>query len=245
MTAIRVTVIRTAGSAPREAGAQMLVWAERTEGTIGGGALEWEAMAEARRMLQAGRSRHSASIPLGPAMGQCCGGSVSLLWEEAEVMTSSPARPLWIYGAGHVGRALVNVMAPLPDFDITWVDTQADRFPQTDVTTLVAADPTLVVKHAPTDADHLIFTYSHAIDLGLCNAILNHRFHSVGLIGSATKWARFRSRLAAMGHSNADISRIACPIGDPSLGKHPAEIAIGVASAMINAGERKIEDRTA
>lgn len=245
MTAIRVTVIRTAGSAPREAGAQMLVWADRTEGTIGGGALEWEAMAEARRMLQAGRSRHSASIPLGPAMGQCCGGSVSLLWEEAEVMTSSPARPLWIYGAGHVGRALVNVMAPLPDFDITWVDTQADRFPQTDVTTLVAADPTLVVKHAPTDADHLIFTYSHAIDLGLCNAILNHRFHSVGLIGSATKWARFRSRLAAMGHSNADISRIACPIGDPSLGKHPAEIAIGVASAMINAGERKIEDRTA
>lgn len=245
MTAIRVTVIRTAGSAPREAGAQMLVWADRTEGTIGGGALEWEAMAEARRMLQAGRSRHSASIPLGPAMGQCCGGSVSLLWEEAEVMTSSPARPLWIYGAGHVGRALVNVMAPLPDFDITWVDTQADRFPQTDVTTLVAADPTLVVKHAPIDADHLIFTYSHAIDLGLCNAILNHRFHSVGLIGSATKWARFRSRLAAMGHSNADISRIACPIGDPSLGKHPAEIAIGVASAMINAGERKIEDRTA
>ena len=245
MTAIRVTVIRTAGSAPREAGAQMLVWADRTEGTIGGGALEWEAMAEARRMLQAGRSRHSASIPLGPAMGQCCGGSVSLLWEEAVEMTSSPARPLWIYGAGHVGRALVNVMAPLPDFDITWVDTQADRFPQTDVTTLVAADPTLVVKHAPIDADHLIFTYSHAIDLGLCNAILNHRFHSVGLIGSATKWARFRSRLAAMGHSNADISRIACPIGDPSLGKHPAEIAIGVASAMINAGERKIEDRTA
>lgn len=245
MTAIRITVTRTAGSAPREAGAQMLVWADRTEGTIGGGALEWEAMAEARRMLQAGRRRHSASIPLGPAMGQCCGGSVSLLWEEAEVMTSSPARPLWIYGAGHVGRALVNVMAPLPDFDITWVDTRADRFPQTDVTTLVAADPALVVKHAPADADHLIFTYSHAIDLGLCNAILNHRFHSAGLIGSATKWARFRSRLAAMGHSNADISRIACPIGDPSLGKHPAEIAIGVASAIINAGERKTKDRIA
>ena len=245
MTAIRITVTRTAGSAPREAGAQMLVWADRTEGTIGGGALEWEAMAEARRMLQAGRRRHSASIPLGPAMGQCCGGSVSLLWEEAEVITSSPARPLWIYGAGHVGRALVNVMAPLPDFDITWVDTRADRFPQTDVTTLVAADPALVVKHAPADADHLIFTYSHAIDLGLCNAILNHRFHSAGLIGSATKWARFRSRLAAMGHSNADISRIACPIGDPSLGKHPAEIAIGVASAIINAGERKTKDRIA
>ena len=245
MTAIRITVTKTAGSTPRAAGTQMLVWADRTEGTIGGGTLEWEAMAEARRMLLAGRSRHSANIPLGPAMGQCCGGSVSLLWEEAEAMTCKPARSLWIYGAGHVGRALVNVMAPLPDFEITWVDTQADRFPQTEVTTLVAADPALVVKHAPVDADHLIFTYSHAIDLGLCNAILNHRFHSAGLIGSATKWARFRSRLAAMGHSNAEISRIACPIGDPSLGKHPAEIALGVASAMINAGERQIKDRTA
>jgi len=245
MKAIRITITKTAGSAPREAGTQMLIWKDRSEGTIGGGALEWEAMAEARRMLQDGRDRHSASVPLGPGLGQCCGGSVSLLWEEAEAMTTPPARPLWIYGAGHVGRALVNVMAPLPDFDITWIDTHKNRFPQTDVTTLVAADPTRVVKHAPFDADHLIFTYSHAIDLGLCHAILSHRFQSAGLIGSATKWARFRSRLAALGHSHAQISRIACPIGDPSLGKHPAEIALGVATAMISAESRQKKDRTA
>ncbi|MCK0095246.1 xanthine dehydrogenase accessory protein XdhC [Yoonia sp. F2084L] len=245
MTAIRITVTKTAGSVPREAGTQMLVWADHIEGTIGGGTLEWEAMAEARRMLRDGRRLHRATMPLGPALGQCCGGSVSLLWEEAEAMTMPPARPLWIYGAGHVGRALVGVMAPLPDYDITWVDTAADRFPQTGVTTLVAVDPTLVVKHAPNDADHLILTYSHEIDLALCHAVLNHDFHSVGLIGSATKWARFRSRLAALGHSHAQISRIACPIGDPRLGKHPAEIALGVATAMISAGKRATKDRTA
>ena len=245
MTAIRITVTKTAGSVPREAGTQMLVWADRTEGTIGGGTLEWEAMLEARRMLRDGRSSHSATMPLGPALGQCCGGSVSLLWEEAETMTTAPARPLWIYGAGHVGRALVNVMAPLPDFAITWVDTGAERFPETDVTTLVAKDPALIVKHAPVDADHLILTYSHEIDLALCHALLNHDFHGVGLIGSATKWARFKTRLAALGHTPAQISRIACPIGDPSLGKHPAAIALGVATAMIGPEARQTRERTA
>ncbi|MFA8441197.1 xanthine dehydrogenase accessory protein XdhC [Yoonia sp.] len=245
MTAIRITVTKTAGSAPRDAGTQMLVWADRTEGTIGGGTLEWEAMAEARRMLRTGRKMHHARIPLGPALGQCCGGSVSLVWEEAETMTTPPARPLWIYGAGHVGRALVHVMVPLPEFAITWVDTHADRFPQTEVTTLVATDPAQAVKHAPTDADHLILTYSHEIDLALCHAVLTHGFHSAGLIGSATKWARFKTRLAALGHSHAQISRIACPIGDPSLGKHPAAIALGVATAMISRDNRQTKDRTA
>ncbi|KQB95913.1 xanthine dehydrogenase [Loktanella sp. 1ANDIMAR09] len=245
MTAIRITVTKTAGSVPREAGTQMLVWADRTQGTIGGGTLEWEAMLEARRMLRDGRSSHSATMPLGPALGQCCGGSVSLLWEEAEAMTTPPARPLWIYGAGHVGRALVNVMAPLPDFTITWVDTGAERFPETDVTILVAKDPALIVKHAPLDADHLILTYSHEIDLALCHALLNHGFHSAGLIGSATKWARFRSRLAALGHAPAQVSRIACPIGDPTLGKHPAAIALGVATAMLSPQARQTRERTA
>ncbi|EBA13400.1 xanthine dehydrogenase accessory protein XdhC [Roseobacter sp. CCS2] len=245
MTAIRITVTKTAGSVPREAGTQMLVWADRIEGTIGGGTLEWEAMAEARRMLRDGRKTHQARIPLGPAMGQCCGGSVSLLWEEAEVMQVPPAQPLWIYGAGHVGRALVNVMGALPDFDITWVDTDADRFPETNVTTLVAINPARVVRHAPTNADHLILTYSHEMDLALCHAVLGHDFHSVGLIGSATKWARFKTRLAALGHSPAQISRIACPIGDPSLGKHPTAIALGVATAMISGGKRATKDRTA
>ncbi len=242
MTCIRITVTKTAGSTPRETGTQMLVWANRIEGTIGGGMLEWEAMAEARAMLSDGRDQLTRTIPLGPALGQCCGGSVTLSWERAETLSETPRRPLWIYGAGHVGRAIVQVMAPLPDFDITWLDTGADRFPDTEVTTLVAKDPAQVVKHAPVNTDHLILTYSHEIDLAICHALLSHDFHSAGLIGSATKWARFKSRLAALGHPPAQIARIACPIGDPTLGKHPAAIALGVATSMI-AGQNALKDR--
>jgi len=243
--AIRITVTRTAGSVPREAGTEMLVWPDRTSGTIGGGTLEWEAIAAARRMLAAGRADDTKTYPLGPALGQCCGGSVTLSYTRAETFTQPVQRPLWIYGAGHVGRAIVQVMAPLPQFAITWVDTAADRFPSTDVTTLVATDPARAAAHAPDDADHLILTYSHEMDLALCHALLSRPFGSIGLIGSATKWARFRGRLARLGHSPAHIARIACPIGDPALGKHPAEIAIGVGAAMIARTDRRTKDRTA
>ena len=242
---IRITVIKTAGSAPRDAGTQMLVWADRTEGTIGGGALEWDAIAQARRMLEDGRDMLTQTIPLGPSLGQCCGGSVTLTWDIAQALDTPAKRPLWIFGAGHVGRALVNVMDPLPDFEITWVDTAADRFPDTDVTVLVAKDPATVVKHAPPDAEHLILTYSHDMDLEICHAVLSQQFATAGLIGSATKWARFKTRLAALGHEPAQIARIACPIGDPSLGKHPAALALGVAAAMIRPADRRTKDRSA
>jgi len=106
---------------------------------------------------------------------------------------------------------------------------------------LVAADPVRVVTHAPAQADHLILTYSHEIDLALCDALLRQPFGSIGLIGSATKWARFRRRLQAMGHRPAQIARIACPIGDPSLGKHPQAIALGVATAMV-APENRVKE---
>jgi len=144
--------------------------------------------------------------------------------------------PLWIWGAGHVGRALVDVLSPLPDLAITWVDTAPERFPDhiaEGVTPVPAADPALLVPHAPANAHHLVLTYSHALDLALCHSLLSHGFSFAGLIGSATKWARFRSRLAALGHSSAQISRITCPIGDPALGKHPQMIAVGVAAYLL------------
>lgn len=147
-----------------------------------------------------------------------------------------PTRPIWIWGAGHVGRALVNTLAPLPDLALTWVDTGPERFPDAppaSVTILPAADPARLVPHAPRHASHLVLTYSHALDLDLCHALLCHDFQSAGLIGSVTKWARFRRRLAELGHNPAQIARITCPIGDPGLGKHPAAIAIGVAAALL------------
>ncbi|SLN38091.1 xanthine dehydrogenase accessory protein XdhC [Roseisalinus antarcticus] len=246
MTAVRVTVSRTAGSVPREAGTAMLVRQETIEGTIGGGALEWEAMRIAREMLAQGQTALERTLPLGPGLRQCCGGSVTLAFTRAEDLPAPERTPLWIWGAGHVGRAIVATLAPLPHHALTLVDTAADRFPEADhgETRLIAVAPERLVPHAPRDAHHLILTYSHEIDLRLCHALLSHGFASCGLIGSATKWARFRSRLAALGHSNAQILRIACPIGDPMLGKHPQAIAVGVAAALLRSADRDHGDRT-
>ena len=234
--AIRITVARTAGSVPREAGTQMCVWADKTEGTIGGGALEWQAMATARRMLEVGQITGRETIPLGPGLGQCCGGSVTLDYAEASDLRVTKGRNLWIWGAGHVGRAIAGVMAPLPEHDVTLIDINADRMPDEmpGVTQVIAADMPLWVAHAPPSADHLIVTYSHQVDLALCHTLLGHGFGSCGLIGSKTKWTRFRGRLQSMGNSAEQIARIACPIGDPTLGKHPQAIAVGVAATVIN-----------
>jgi xanthine dehydrogenase accessory factor len=151
--------------------------------------------------------------------------------------TLAPARaPLWIWGAGHVGRALVTTLAPLPDYAITWVDTAPARFPDhipDPVTALPDPDPARLMAYAPHEASHLILTYSHELDLALCHAALQHRFRFAGVIGSDTKWARFRKRLRDLGHSDAQIQRICCPIGQKDLGKHPQAIAIGVASQLL------------
>lgn len=237
MTAIRVTIAEARGSTPREAGTAMLVWADRIDGTIGGGALEWEAMQVARAMLANGTEATTRVFPLGPALGQCCGGAVTLQFHRATHLSETEKCPVWIWGAGHVGRALVHSLWPLPHLSLTWIDTDAGRFPQDipeSIHSAVATDPPRLMPHAPASAHHLILTYSHDIDLSLCHAALSHGFAFCGLIGSATKWARFRTRLRQLGHSDAQISRIECPIGDPSLGKHPQAIAIGVAARLLD-----------
>jgi xanthine dehydrogenase accessory factor len=155
---------------------------------------------------------------------------------------AQPTTPLWIWGAGHVGRALVEVLHPMPEIEITWVDTAPNRFPDMipeGVNALPASDPLRVVAHAPQDAAHLILTYSHALDLSLCDALLRHGFAFAGLIGSDTKWARFTSRLRNLGHTDAQISRICCPIGQKSLGKHPQAIAVGVAAQLLSLSTTK------
>ena len=155
-----------------------------------------------------------------------------------------PDRQLWLWGAGHVGRALVSVLAPLPGLAITWVDVGPERFPDAlaeNVRALPVADPALAVVLAPAEAEHLVLTFSHALDLELCHRLLSHGFAGAGLIGSATKWARFRSRLAALGHRPDQIARITCPIGNPALGKHPQAIAIGVASAFLTSTATRLQ----
>ncbi|WP_416349393.1 xanthine dehydrogenase accessory protein XdhC [Pararhodobacter sp.] len=148
-----------------------------------------------------------------------------------------PTRALWVWGAGHVGRAIVATLAPLPDLSITWIDTARNRFPDTipdGVTMRIAENPAPLMAEAPKTAEHLILTYSHALDLDLCHRSLVQGFARCGLIGSASKWARFRNRLRGLGHAPADIDRIDCPIGDPALGKHPQAIAISVAAVILS-----------
>lgn len=146
------------------------------------------------------------------------------------------ARPLWIWGAGHVGRAMVDILSPLPEFNITWIDTDRSRYPS-DIPEAVdifyAPNCYDLAKHAPQQANHLILTYSHHLDLMICDAVLRRSFNYAGLIGSNTKWARFRSRLAKMGHKPAEIQRITCPIGRRDFGKHPFAIAIGMANCLL------------
>ncbi len=155
-----------------------------------------------------------------------------------------PTRDLWIWGAGHVGRALIDTLSPLPEFAITWVDTSEDRFPHDvpkSVVKLPARAPAALVKHTPSDAEHIILTYSHALDLELCHQLLSHNFTFAGLIGSKSKWARFQNRLLTLGHAKSQIERIICPIGNPSLGKHPHAIAIGVSSSLLRAAQTNVQ----
>ncbi len=113
------------------------------------------------------------------------------------------------------------------------------------MTVVPAADPAVLADHAPAGAEHLVLTYSHALDLELCHRLLRRGFAACGLIGSATKWARFRARLAALGHEAAAVSRIRCPIGEPGLGKHPQAIALGVAAEMLRARQGAARERRA
>ena len=241
---VTVRVAATRGSVPREVGAEMRIYADHQSGTIGGGRLEFEASAKARAMLGT-QAREEQTYSLGPNLGQCCGGAVTLTFEAGRTVPEPAGPPIWVWGAGHVGRAIVSVLAPLGQHPIVWVDDALDRFPGSipeGAEPLVAADPLRVVARAPAEAKHIILTYSHDLDLGLCGALLTHGFGDCGLIGSATKWARFRKRLAEAGHAHAEIDRILCPIGDPSLGKHPQAIAVGVVTGLLSHGTLGLGD---
>ncbi len=157
-----------------------------------------------------------------------------------------PAQDLWIWGAGHVGRALIDILRHLPGFNITWVDTGPERFPtEVDerINVVPASDPNALVRYAPKNAHHLILTYSHVLDLELCNHLLHQGFTSCGLIGSKTKWARFKKRLAQLGHDPQTVSAITCPIGDPAMGKHPHLIALSVSHSMVENNTLQIANK--
>ncbi len=227
----------------------MAVLADQLVGTIGGGRLEFQAIAEARARLKGVPGAEVVRYPLGPSLGQCCGGVVHVRFEvvaqaDVERLRTRLAvvySPVALFGGGHVGHALVQVLARLP-FALAWIDSRDGIFPANVPATVRCehADP---VHHAVPDiapgSQVLIMSFSHAEDLDIVAACLQRQriqgdLPFLGLIGSQTKWASFSHRLAARGFSAAELAHVTCPIGVPGIpGKEPEVIAVAVAAQLL------------
>ena len=250
--AVVVEVTQALGSAPREAGTRMIVSATEAIGTVGGGHLELKAIAHAREMLMV-RPRelapHTEHFPLGPALGQCCGGAVTLAYRALDAATlerwpeSAPLFHLQLYGAGHVGRAIATLLATL-DVSVDWIDEREAEFPAT--TALGTPWPAHIrrvcvdavegeVRLAKPGAFYLVLTHDHDLDLRITEAVLRRGdFAYLGLIGSKTKRQRFVHRFEHRGIDPEAIDRMTCPIGiQPSIGKEPEVIALGVVAQLL------------
>ncbi len=264
-----VTVASVKGSAPRETGTRMIIAQHGIHGTIGGGTLEWQAIAQAQRKMTSRHTQATAkSYSLGPDLGQCCGGQVTLVTEvfdqsklaEIEKLALQEAQgpftvagrcrlipepeafgeqrtTLYLLGAGHVGRALILPLATLP-FNVIWLDPRADAFPEVvpeNITIRTQSDSLHELQSAPENSLALVMSHSHALDLAFTDASLrNDHITHVGLIGSATKRARFVSRLRASGVTETQLNKLTCPIGMPGIeSKEPTSIAISTAAQLL------------
>ncbi|MFI0923935.1 xanthine dehydrogenase accessory protein XdhC [Streptomyces sp. NPDC021012] len=248
---VLVTVAAVRGHAPRDAGAKLVVGRDETWGSIGGGNVEAVAIDRAREMIAAsGAEPELIDFALNDKVTnrhgvQCCGGTVSVLLEPLPV-----ARAVAIFGVGHVGLELARILAR-QDLDLHLVDSRADTLAEERLGVLADAVAQVRVHHTPLLPEEvleelppgthvLIMTHDHAEDAALCDAALRTpHLGSIGLIGSAAKWARFRKRLATEGgHDEAVIDRIKTPIGLADIsGKEPATIAVSVAADLLRAFE--------
>lgn len=242
--AVVVEVASARGSVPREAGTRMLVAADAVLGTIGGGHLELKAIADARALLLRGSGATEQHVALGPTLGQCCGGALTLVFTPLALAgvpgwaAPAPRFTLQLYGAGHVGRAIVKLLAGI-HCRVQWIDERESEFPADPLPPhieRVCVEPVEAeVAVAPPGAFYLVLTHSHDLDLALTQAILARGdFSFFGLIGSQTKRARFEHRLGDRGFDRSLIERITCPIGVPGIaGKEPEVIAVAVVAQLL------------
>jgi len=253
--AVVVEVVEALGSAPREAGTRMLVSETRCAGTVGGGHLELKAIERARAVLAADENApQRAHFPLGPALGQCCGGAVTLAFTRLDEKTlgawpkAAPRLHLQLYGAGHVGRAIVAALAPL-NVVVDWIDerdaefpSDADLPPQVRKVCVDAIESEVAC--APRGAFYLVLTHQHDLDLRIGEAILRRAdFAFFGLIGSKTKRQRFVHRYAQRGIAAEAIARMTCPIGVPGIdGKEPEVIAAAVVAQLLQVSSARHAD---
>jgi xanthine dehydrogenase accessory factor len=242
-----VTVTTAKGSTPRGTDAWMIVTANGFHGSIGGGTVEWRAMAEAQTMLSKAIAFKSLDYVLGPDLGQCCGGRMGLeihcfcandlplISQRAhEAAKACPA--IYIFGAGHVGRALVLALAAF-DYPVMWVDSRLGAFPEvvpSNCTLHQVAQPTSILQAAPEKSFVFVMTHSHTLDFEIVDAALRHLSFQVGVIGSSTKRARFEKRLREAGISKQRVAQLICPIGVAGISsKLPAAIAASVVAQIL------------
>lgn len=231
---VLVTIIEERGSTPRNAGSKMVVTAERIYETIGGGHLEFKAMAIAREMLASGsRDTRLERFSLGASLGQCCGGATVLLFEPMD----QPQAQIALFGAGHVGRALAPLLASLP-CKVRWIDSRESEFPEqvpTGVEKVVNDEVVDEIDALPSGSYFIVMTHNHQLDLELTAAILKRNdFAYFGLIGSRTKRVKFEHRLRERGFASETVQRMRCPMGLAEVkGKLPVEIAISIAGEII------------
>lgn len=251
-----VSVDSIVGSTPREPGAKMLVTADAIYGTIGGGNLEYQACRIARDQLELNESGGLRRFPLGAGLGQCCGGLVNLMFERLDensdwsrAAIDEKLIELYLFGAGHVGQALVQVLQTLP-VRIHWIDTRDGILPENPpakVDAICTDTPEAEIDAAPAGSYFLVMTHDHGLDQHLTEQILQRDdFTYFGLIGSASKRRNFETRMKRRGCDPKRFENMTCPIGvDGINGKQPAQIAISVAAEILQVYDRARQQQSA
>ena len=242
---IKAKIINVKGSSPNKINDFMLVASKDIFGTIGGGNLEYLVIEESKLMLKNKSKRKKLNIPLGPGIGQCCGGYVEIILTlhkntdaamKDEKVNDSFKEDLYIFGAGHIGQALIETIGNL-NFTTYLIDSREEYLKMSsnkDVNYLLSKEPWKVVNKLKDNAYYVVLTHSHEYDLKILNEILTKKFTFVGLIGSTTKKKRFFKRLTENGHNKNIIKKIECPIGvDIGNSKDPNEIAFSIIARLI------------
>jgi len=245
---IKAKLISTEGSVPRDAGTFMLITSKYLFGSIGGGQLEYSVIQRAKKLLNEKEiiNNEIINIPLGPSIGQCCGGYVQvkitkydngLQSLKNEKLKINKLDNLYIFGAGHVGQELSSKSVDL-DFNVHLIDSRKEYLKiqnEKEIIPIFTTFPWMLIKNLPKKSYYIVLTHSHDYDFKIINEILNlNTFQFIGLIGSKTKRKRFSNRLVKLGHNQYLINKIECPIGLKNIAsKKPGEIAISIIARLL------------
>lgn len=234
MPYVIATVLGAAGSIPRDQGSKMVITASDEFDTLGGGHLEFSVTQKARDLMAGGVAGNQVEhFPLGATLGQCCGGSVTVLMESFVQQGMN----LTVFGAGHVAKSLMTILGGLPG-QVRWVDSRSEMFPESvpsNVQVLNLEHPQDIIETLPANSQILILTHNHQLDFDLVElAVKRGDFSYLGCIGSDTKAERFQMRLKHRGFNEEQVDSLICPVGNQDIpGKLPMEVAVSMCGELI------------